>query len=159
MSILAYISAYFFQCYRNAFLPVWLLLFVALSMLVNPVVAQQVGAQKLSDIRIIVDISGSMKKNDPKNLRLPAVEMLSKLLPDGSKAGIWTFGEFVNMLVRHREVDANWKLEAIAKSSGISSVGQYTNIGAALEKAADDNNYSATDQYQHQVISMTELMV
>ena len=159
MSILAYISAYVFQCYRNAFLPVWLLLFVALSMFANPVVAQQVGAQKLSDIRIIVDISGSMKKNDPKNLRLPAVEMLSKLLPDGSKAGIWTFGEFVNMLVRHREVDEGWKLEAIAKSSGISSIGQYTNIGEALEKAAYDKSYSATDQYQTHVILMTDGMV
>ena len=159
MRIFSYPIAYFSQYYHHFFTRAWLILFAVLSIVVNPVIAQEIVLQKSSDIRIIVDISGSMKKNDPKNLRLPAVEMLSKLLPNGSKAGIWTFGEFVNMLVKHREVDESWKREAKAKSSGISSLGQYTNIGEALEKAAYDKGYSATDQYQTHVILMTDGMV
>ena len=137
----------------------WLILFVVLSIVANQVIAEEIVLQKSSDIRIIIDISGSMKKNDPNNLRLPAVEMLSKLLPDGSKAGIWTFGEFVNMLVKHRGVDESWRLEAKAKSSGISSLGKFTNIGEALEKAAYDKGYLATDHYETHVILMTDGLV
>ena len=35
-----------------------------------------------SDVRIIVDISGSMKDTDPENLRQPAVRLLARLLPE-----------------------------------------------------------------------------
>lgn len=121
--------------------------------------SQEFAAEKPSDVRIIVDISGSMKKNDPENLRLPAVDMLAKLLPNGSKAGVWTFGQFINMLVKHREVDEAWKKSATVKSSGISSVGQYTNIGEALEKAAYDKGYSTKGEYQTHIILLTDGMV
>ena len=36
-------------------------------------------------MRILVDISGSMKQSDPQNLRIPAVNLLLELLPNGSK--------------------------------------------------------------------------
>jgi uncharacterized protein (TIGR03503 family) len=159
MLIFSHRLAYFDQRYHAAFKSTWLIILVALLLIINPALAQEPILEKPSDIRIIVDISGSMKKNDPKNLRMPAVDMLSKLLPDGSKAGIWTFGQFVNMLVKHREVDQSWKQDASAKSSGISSVGQYTNIGEALEKTAYDKTYSSIDQYQTHVILMTDGMV
>lgn len=88
-----------------------------------------------SDVRIIVDISGSMKQNDPNNLRIPAVKLLIKLLPEGSQAGIWTYGQWVNMLVPLSKVNTQWKENAIASIEGIRSVGLRTNIGEALEKA------------------------
>ncbi len=135
------------------------LLAIFLSGVTSVAYSQEFAPDKPSDVRIIVDISGSMKKNDPENLRLPAVDMLTKLLPDGSKAGVWTFGQFINMLVKHREVDEAWKKSATAKSSGISSVGQYTNIGEALEKAAYDKNYSTKGQYQTHIILLTDGMV
>ena len=37
-----------------------------------------------SDVRVLVDMSGSMKKNDPDNLRIPAVQLMSNLLPPDS---------------------------------------------------------------------------
>ncbi|HHZ88741.1 MAG TPA: hypothetical protein EYN61_07030, partial [Chromatiaceae bacterium] len=49
-------------------------------------------AAPVPDVRVVVDISGSMKKNDPQNLRVPAVRLLVSLLPQGTQAGIWTFG-------------------------------------------------------------------
>ncbi|MGH1486602.1 MAG: VWA domain-containing protein [Cellvibrionaceae bacterium] len=124
----------------------------------------QIGAQvpeapKPSDVRIVIDISGSMKKNDPQNLRRPALDMLVKLLPEGSKAGVWTFGQYVNMLVKHRPVDKGWKQEADSKQQSINSVAQFTNIGEALEKAAYDKSYSTKDQFQTHVILLTDGMV
>ncbi|WP_405419958.1 VWA domain-containing protein [Marinobacter flavimaris] len=91
-----------------------------------------------SDVRIIVDISGSMKDTDPENLRQPAVRLLARLLPEGATAGVWTFGQYVNMLVPHREVTDGWRETAIQRSGEINSVALRTNLGAAIETASDD---------------------
>src|SRR5690606_18550114 len=91
-----------------------------------------------ADVRVIIDISGSMKKTDPSNLRKPAVDVIVRLLPDGSKAGLWTFGQSVNMLVPHRVVDAPWRADGAQKANSISSVALFTNIGGALEAATQD---------------------
>lgn len=91
-----------------------------------------------SDVRIIVDISGSMKETDPDNLRQPAVRLLARMLPEGTTAGVWTFGQYVNMLVPHREVTGAWRENAIAESSKINSVALRTNLGKAIEVASDD---------------------
>ncbi|MGH1438814.1 MAG: VWA domain-containing protein [Cellvibrionaceae bacterium] len=125
----------------------------------TPVLAQAPEAAKPSDVRIVIDISGSMKKNDPKNLRRPALDMLVKLLPEESKAGVWTFGQYVNMLVKHRPVDSAWKQEADNDAGSINSIAQFTNIGEALEKAAYDKSYSTKDQFQTHVILLTDGMV
>ncbi|AOY87536.1 hypothetical protein BKP64_04755 [Marinobacter salinus] len=90
-----------------------------------------------SDIRIIVDISGSMKENDPGNLRQPAVRLLARMLPEGTSAGLWTFGEYVNMLVPHRDVTDEWRKTAIERSNQINSVALRTNLGKAIEVASD----------------------
>jgi len=88
-----------------------------------------------SDVRVVIDISGSMKKSDPKNLRIPASELLIGLLPEGSNAGIWTFGKYVNMLVPHGLVTESWKSTASKEIQKINSVAMYTNIGRATEVA------------------------
>ncbi|MFT5519827.1 MAG: hypothetical protein ACI9IA_000411 [Enterobacterales bacterium] len=89
-----------------------------------------------SDVRVLVDISGSMKLNDPDNLRIPAVQLMSNLLPPDSQAGIWTFGRYVNMLVPLGPVDNNWKKSAVESAKKINSSGLFTNIGGAMEHAS-----------------------
>lgn len=91
-----------------------------------------------ADVRIIVDISGSMKQTDPNNLRQPAVRLLARVLPEGSTAGVWTFGQYVNMLVPHGEVTESWRDMAIDRSKEINSVALRTNLGKAIEVASDD---------------------
>ncbi len=98
----------------------------------------QINLPPPSDVRVIIDISGSMKKNDPKNLRRPALNLVTELLPEGDSAGVWTFGQYVNELVRHQPVDEGWRKLARDKAKEINSVALYTNIGAALEKASED---------------------
>lgn len=109
-----------------------------------------------SDVRVVIDISGSMKKTDPHNLRKPAVDLIVRLLPDKSKASIWTFGQSVNMLVAHRMVDDAWRKEAIEKAQTINSVALYTNIGGALEKASAVTSASG---YQTHIILLTDGVV
>ena len=100
------------------------------------------------DVRIVIDISGSMKDTDPQNLRRPALNLLTELLPEGARAGVWTFGRYVNMLVPLDEVDTEWRQRARKASSEISSVGLNTNLVGALDKAlyetGPDNGYDQT---------------
>ncbi|BCD96780.1 VWA domain-containing protein [Marinagarivorans cellulosilyticus] len=109
-----------------------------------------------ADVRLVIDISGSMKRNDPQNLRQPAVNLLMELLPDGSHAGVWTFGKEVNMLVPFGEVDSQWREMATQKAGEINSVGLYTNIGGALEKATA---VTPTSQGKAHIILLTDGMV
>jgi len=87
------------------------------------------------NIRLIIDISGSMKKNDPQNLRIPAVNLLVNILPKGAHAGVWTFGQYVNDLIPFQKVNQTWKKNALRESRKINSSGLYTNIGTALENS------------------------
>lgn len=110
------------------------------------------------DVRVVIDVSGSMKQNDPNNLRQPALDLLIKLLPEGSKAGVWTFGRYVNMLVPHKPVADRWREQALSKVADVRSTGLFTNIGEALEKAAYDSEQSG-GQYRPSLILLTDGMV
>jgi uncharacterized protein (TIGR03503 family) len=113
---------------------------------------------KLADVRVVIDVSGSMKQNDPNNLRQPALELLVKLLPENGKAGVWTFGKYINMLVPHRDVNDEWRATALEKGQEINSTGLFTNIGEALEKAAYDAS-RPNEQYRTSIILLTDGMV
>src|SRR5690554_5650962 len=104
------------------------------------------------DVRIIVDISGSMKETDPNNLRQPAVRLLARIIPEGSTAGVWTFGQYVNMLVPHGEVDDTWRQLAIDRTQQINSVALRTNLGKAIEVASDDYVTGGTLQNTHFIL-------
>ena len=115
-----------------------LLLLVTSIFWMLPIVGLQSDDTPSTDVRVIVDISGSMKKNDPNNLRIPAIQLFSQLLPPNSKSGVWTFGQYVNMLVPLSEVTPEWKAEALRTSRQINSVGLFTNISGAIERASFD---------------------
>ncbi len=104
------------------------------------------------DVRLVVDISGSMKQTDPDNLRRPAVRLLAGLLPDESEAGVWTFGQYVNMLVPHDSVDQAWRSTAIERSEQINSVALHTNLGLAIEKASNDWLSGGTLEHTHLIL-------
>ena len=106
------------------------------------------------DVRIIVDISGSMKETDPNNLRIPAVNLLLELMPEKAQAGIWTFGRYVNNLVPVAMVDDVWRKEAKKSAINISSVGLQSNLSGALNDAAW--GLGSDTGYQQSVILLTD---
>ncbi|MBQ0834540.1 vWA domain-containing protein [Marinobacter sp.] len=105
-----------------------------------------------ADVRIIVDISGSMKQTDPNDLRQPAVRLLAGVIPEGNTAGVWTFGQYVNMLVPHGEVTDSWRKTAIDRSQQINSVALRTNLGKAIEVASDDYVTGGTLENTHFIL-------
>lgn len=140
----------------HPFKSIWMLVALALLMPMRQVFA--IPLAPVSDIRILIDVSGSMKKNDPNNLRAPALRLIVGLLPNDAKAGTWTFGEYVNMLVPFREVNDAWKLEAESQSKNINSYGLFTNIELALNKVTA-NQKSANARYRRSVILLSDGLV
>ena len=114
----------------------WLLIVVTLLAAGRQVFATE-EQQKTNDVRILIDVSGSMKKNDPKNLRVPALKMLVGLMPEEDKAGVWTFARYVNMLVPIKPVSKEWRAKANQQTKQIHSLGLYTDIEQVLSKATD----------------------
>ena len=94
--------------------------------------------EPVTDLRILVDVSGSMKRNDPKNLRRDALRLLIGMLPKTSRAGIWSFGQYVNMQVKPGFATSEWKKNARKEANNIHSRGLYTNIEDTLTKSSWD---------------------
>lgn len=111
-----------------------------------------------SDVRVLVDVSGSMKKTDPQNLRKPALDLIVRLLPNKSRAGVWTFGQAVNLLMPHHLVDSDWRKQAALKAREINSVAFFTNIGKALEEVSYDRDNLSRD-YKTNIILLTDGVV
>ncbi len=122
--------------------------------------AQQVEApNQSSDIRVLIDVSGSMKKNDPKNLRLPALRLLTGLLPPDTTAAVWNFGTKTVPLVPLGLTNEKWKKNAQQASNKIHSHDLFTNIGLALETAIADWGKKPSKLNQRSIILLTDGMV
>ncbi len=111
-----------------------------------------------NDIRVIIDVSGSMKQNDPSNLRVPAMKLLIGLLPPDTYAGIWTFAQQVNMIVTPDLASKQWKKKAVRATTEIHSRGLFTDIEQALNKATWDWN-KPSENSQRSIILLTDGVV
>jgi hypothetical protein len=107
------------------------------------------------DVRLLIDISGSMRDSDPDNLRAPALDLIVRLLPEGSKAGVWIFGEDVEELIAHRLVDDDWRRWAQSEVSAITNAGLRTNIPEALAAATYDFE-QMNPSYRTSIILLTD---
>ncbi|MCG8381357.1 MAG: VWA domain-containing protein [Gammaproteobacteria bacterium] len=115
-------------------------------------------AEKTSDIRVLIDVSGSMKKHDPHNLRQPALKLLSSLLPDNTLSGVWLFAEGVTPLIPVGKVNDEWKKSATEQAKKIHSGGLFTHIEAALTAATSDWK-EKDDERLRSVIMLTDGVV
>jgi len=117
-----------------------------------------VNAETNTDVRIIIDVSGSMKYNDPQNLRAPGLRLLGGLMPGDAESGVWTFARYVNMLVPIKNADDKWRQQVQQKSSEIHSHGLFTDIEQALQKATA--NVKASDPAkQRSIILLSDGLV
>lgn len=110
-----------------------------------------------ADIRIVIDVSGSMKQNDPHNLRLPSLRLLSGLMPAQSRSGVWLFATQANQIVPLKQIDDSWRSSTYAAAEKIHSRGQYTDIEKALNAAI--SNTSADAVVRPHIILLSDGMV
>lgn len=112
----------------------WLLTFVlALLPLWGASVAR---ADTPPELHVLIDVSGSMKHTDPKNLRQPALRLLGDLLPPSATVGVWFFGDKTTELMPPSIATAANKAKLRAIANRIRSNEPFTDIPNALSKAA-----------------------
>lgn len=130
-----------------------------LSMSTGPVYSADSPGEAGVDLRVLIDVSGSMKHTDPKNLRRPALRLLVGLLPETARAGVWTFAKFVNMTVPIDKVNEAWREKARKQADNIHSLGLFTNIEEALQLSTFDWNKPASDNLQRTIILLSDGVV
>ena len=86
-----------------------------------------------ADVRVLVDVSGSMEQADPKAVRGPATVLLATLRPDQSLGGIWLFGSDVRPLVPYGPVNVRWDALLKPIESSIGSTDRFTHMESALK--------------------------
>ena len=109
-----------------------------LLLLSNSLMAADVD-RKPVDLRILVDISQQTKTTFPKAQYLGALQLLVDRLPDGSKAGIWSYGKYVNYLVKRADVTPAWRTYAKQQLESVKHVALNRNIVSVVRKASFDS--------------------
>ncbi|TDX28450.1 uncharacterized protein (TIGR03503 family) [Modicisalibacter xianhensis] len=99
--------------------------------------AGQGWAQERPDVRLLVDVSGSMKQNDPNRLSGSGLELLVSLMPSGVSSGLWTFGSDVSNILPTTQVDPAWRQRALALKPALIDYQQYTDIEQAIRTVAN----------------------
>ncbi|UYG05298.1 VWA domain-containing protein [Halomonas sp. LR3S48] len=92
--------------------------------------------EEYPEVRVIIDVSGSMRHNDPDQLAAEALDLLVTLVPSGARAGVWTFGERVANPLQPSPANLEWRDRARALSSLLVDYQQYTDIESAIYQAA-----------------------
>lgn len=88
------------------------------------------------EIRIIIDVSGSMREHDPDQLAAEALELLVALVPSGATIGVWTFGERVANPLPLAQVNQEWRDRARGLSPLLVDYQQFTDIESAMRQVA-----------------------
>ncbi|MBA2778657.1 VWA domain-containing protein [Billgrantia kenyensis] len=88
------------------------------------------------EIHVIIDVSGSMRHNDPDQLAAEALELLVALVPTGARAGVWTFGERVTNPLPVAPVNQEWRDRAGTLAPLLVDYEQFTDIESAVRRAA-----------------------
>lgn len=109
-------------------------LFLCLLLAVNAGHATETAAQ---EVQVLIDVSGSMKQNDPQNLRSDATQLLIHLLPDGTRVSLWTFAEKTESLSSSDAINETWRQKALKASRAIHSRGLYTDLETAIRTAME----------------------
>ncbi|GHC31224.1 hypothetical protein GCM10010082_26900 [Kushneria pakistanensis] len=137
--------------YRWLVTGTWLLL----ALMVLPVQAAPQDGTERGDVRLAIDVSGSMKDNDPDNLRASGVRLMVDLLPDNVRAGLWTFGQQVANPLAMEAVNDQWRQRALSVLPQLTRYEQFTDLESALNLATQD----VTSDGRTHLIVLTDGMV
>lgn len=85
------------------------------------------------ELHVLIDVSGSMKKTDPENLRVPALRLLSDLLPEQSRVRVDLFGNRITPVLPASRAKPETKAAMREAAGKIRSNEPFTDIPAALE--------------------------
>jgi len=86
------------------------------------------------DAVLLIDSSGSMAKNDPDKLRVPAAKMFMSLLGTEDRIGLISFSDNGYPVLHLTAPGPKTSARILSSADRVSSKGVYTNLHAALDK-------------------------
>jgi len=89
------------------------------------------------DAILLMDSSGSMAKNDPHKLRIPAAKLFMSLLGQDDRVGLISFSDNGYPVLHLTAPGPQQNARILASADQVSSRGVYTNLYAALAKGAE----------------------
>ncbi|MGQ0593911.1 MAG: vWA domain-containing protein, partial [Gammaproteobacteria bacterium] len=89
------------------------------------------------EIVLLIDNSGSMRKNDPQSLTKQAVAQFVQSSPAGSRVALVMFDEKVEVLAPLTPINETTRLDLLTRLDRIDFKGQLTNSSEALRRAIE----------------------
>ena len=116
-------------------------------------------ANARQDVILVLDNSGSMRKNDPEFLATNAVREFISTLEGDIRAGVIIFDQRVQLAVPLTQVDEANKQLLINSLDGINYRGQLTDSPAAVERAIYELKTNAREGAAKYIVFMTDGIV
>jgi len=113
----------------------------------------------IKDVILVLDNSGSMKKNDPQFLTKHAVTEFINNLDESTRASIIIFDQDVHTAVPLTEISSSSRQGLLDSLSQINYKGLYTNSPAAIESAIYDLKNNAREDARKVIVFMTDGIV
>jgi len=113
----------------------------------------------IKDVILVLDNSGSMKKNDPQFLTKHAVTEFINNLDESTRASIVIFDQDVRTAVPLTEISSSSRQILLDSLSQINYKGLYTNSPAAIESAIYDLKNNAREDARKVIVFMTDGIV
>jgi len=109
------------------------------------------------DIILVMDSSGSMKKNDPNDLRKPAAKLLLSLLGEDDRAAIVSFSDHGYPVAYLTQTDSQMNSDVLFGAvEKISNKGGYTNLSGAIKSAKRVVEQAWDEQRKHVIVLMSD---
>jgi len=113
----------------------------------------------IKDIVLVLDNSGSMKKNDPQFLTKQAVTEFINNLDESTRVAIVIFDQDVRTAVPLTEISSASRQGLLDSLSQINYKGLYTNSPAAIESAIYDLKNNGREEARKIIVFMTDGIV
>jgi pSer/pThr/pTyr-binding forkhead associated (FHA) protein/Mg-chelatase subunit ChlD len=113
----------------------------------------------IKDVVLVLDNSGSMKKNDPQFLTKNAVTEFINNLDESTRVAIVIFDQEVKNAVPLTDISSTSRLELLDSLSQINYKGLYTNSPAAIESAIYDLKNVGREEARKIIVFMTDGIV
>lgn len=110
------------------------------------------------DVVLVLDNSGSMRKNDPQSLATAAVQQFIQQLGPGNRVAVLIFDQNVTLAQDFMNVQSD-REQLLNSLEAVDYSGQYTDSPAAIERAIYILKNNARDDARRIIIFMTDGIV
>lgn len=108
------------------------------------------------EIVLLIDNSGSMRKNDPQSLTKQAVAQFVQSSPAGSRVALIMFDKKVEVLAPLTPINETTRLDLLTRLDRIDFKGQLTNSGEALRRAIEMLKQAGAPERKKTVVFMSD---